>query len=240
MADSKSTSPDQAGQNPAPSTGGFSLSGLCDHKTGWGPTQVELPDFNGVQFLPFNKSDRIGRVSELSTGSSYSRKGNYTQTFTGQPNIFQYQRLDDKDFKFVAKDLPKPRRRFGRKKFQNRSRFGLRRGRNPVQKRPGGRAGMAKRMSKRNRLRFQGRRRRYERDERIREPSVSARRVKMHAVDLASTESCLFFFIFSVGAGREDENLYYSGGLSLMMTTPTNSHSYSDRSCPPDPPPHRT
>ena len=51
---------------------GFALPALEENEEGWGPTSS--PDqFKDVPFMPFNKSDRLGRIADF--GQTAQQRG---------------------------------------------------------------------------------------------------------------------------------------------------------------------
>jgi len=160
------------------STGSFSLCGsITDHPTGWGPTDEVPEELKKLQFMPFNKADKLGRISDWNQQSSFPSR-RYQQQFSGGSNVFNYKHEDDESSFALVDNTPKPKARKGRRKFfqqPNRRRFHNRRGRNSgnnsVQR--GGRTGQLRRQSKRRQRFYRGRRNnRYQQDDPKKDPSV--------------------------------------------------------------------
>jgi len=150
----------------------FKLFGITSDPTAWGPRDEDPPELKKLQFMPFNKADKLGRISDWNMAQQYPRR--YQQQFSGGNNVFNYKHEDDESSFALVDNTPKPKAKNKRRKYfpQPRRRFNNRNRGRPQPSQRGGRVGQARRQSKR-RQRYHFRRRpQYGRDEGKREPSV--------------------------------------------------------------------
>eukprot|EP00469_Lotharella_globosa_P011562 CAMPEP_0167781286 /NCGR_PEP_ID=MMETSP0111_2-20121227/5849_1 /TAXON_ID=91324 /ORGANISM="Lotharella globosa, Strain CCCM811" /LENGTH=553 /DNA_ID=CAMNT_0007671933 /DNA_START=1 /DNA_END=1662 /DNA_ORIENTATION=+ len=152
----------------------FSLPGIVDSSTGWGPSISEPEELKKLQFKPFNKADKLGRISDWNQVQQYPRR--YQQQFSGGTNVFNYKHEDDESSFALVDNTPKPKARKRGKRFnQPRNRRMMNRNRgnnNRFGAQRGGRMGQARRQSKRRQRFYKRRNPRYGQEEGKREPSV--------------------------------------------------------------------
>ena len=105
----------------------FQIPDVEINGNGWGPQVVEKTDVNvgSIPFAPFNKSDRIGKVSDFIT-SKYYMKANRTKYFgAGSTSQFAYSHeIKEKEFNLVQGEQKSKKRKGGRKfnNYNNRNR----------------------------------------------------------------------------------------------------------------------
>lgn len=98
----------------------FTLPSLEDNQFGWGPSQP-LALFEGIPFAPFNKNDRLGRISDWTQQGQNNRggrggRGRYPQQFGAGSGLFQYKHEDDESTFSLVDNRPKPKSRFARRR----------------------------------------------------------------------------------------------------------------------------
>eukprot|EP00761_Pharyngomonas_kirbyi_P013197 gb/GECH01013224.1/.p1 GENE.gb/GECH01013224.1/~~gb/GECH01013224.1/.p1 ORF type:complete len:524 (+),score=164.29 gb/GECH01013224.1/:1-1572(+) len=71
----------------------FQLPELDHNSSSWGPTQTPEP-FDGIPFVPFNKTDRLGKVSDWTTTNRQKRE----HTPSGANSTFIYVHEQDDSF----------------------------------------------------------------------------------------------------------------------------------------------
>lgn len=107
----------------------FDLPTLEDNGEGWGPASYDDNADNGIPFAPFNKNDRLGRISDWTQQGQNNRRGRggrFPQQFGMGTGLFQYKHEDDESSFSLVDNRPKPKARFGRRPF--RPNFNNRRG----------------------------------------------------------------------------------------------------------------
>jgi len=143
---------------------------------GWGPptAAIEPKELKSLQFMPFNKADKLGRISDWNQPQNNPRR--HQQQFSSGANVFNYKHQDDESSFALVDNTPKPKVRKGRRKYfqQPRSRrLNTRNRGRPSTSQRGGRVGQARRQSKRRQRFNYGRRRTHRtQDEGKKEPSV--------------------------------------------------------------------
>lgn len=99
----------------------FTLPEISDNTFGWGP--VATPSqFDNVPFAPFNKNDRLGRISDWTQPQQRgggvrggTRGGRYQQQFGMGTGAFSYKHEDDESSFSLVDSRPKPKTRFGKR-----------------------------------------------------------------------------------------------------------------------------
>eukprot|EP00744_Colponema_vietnamica_P000973 GILI01001678.1.p1 GENE.GILI01001678.1~~GILI01001678.1.p1 ORF type:complete len:516 (+),score=163.15 GILI01001678.1:234-1781(+) len=86
----------------------FILPTLQDNPDGWGPsTDFKLPGFEDIQYTPFNKNDKLGRVCDFSISAHKGKDGRFRDAPVEEEEAFH-----------LVDNRPVPRSRFN--KFQDR------------------------------------------------------------------------------------------------------------------------
>lgn len=157
----------------------FALPTILDNGHGWGPCGLpDTDDTDGLPFAPFNKNDRLGRISDWTQQGQMNRRGGrggrFNQAFGMGQGMFQYRHEDDESSFSLVDNKPKPKARFGRRPFRpqgnwnSRGRGNWRGGRGGWNRGGrGGRGGNNNRWGN-NRWGYN----RYNRDPEIKDPSV--------------------------------------------------------------------
>lgn len=101
----------------------FKLPELIDNEAGWGPSDVP-ENINNIPFAPFNKADRLGRISDWTqSGNNNNRnnnRGRFNNQFGAGAGQFNYKHEDDESSFSLVDNRPKPKNKFGRRPFQQR------------------------------------------------------------------------------------------------------------------------
>lgn len=102
----------------------FAMANLSEHSEGWGPCE-EPAQYEGILFAPFNKNDRLGRVSDWTVpnvrGGGQSTRGfgaarsRFQQQFGMGLGAFSYKHEDDENSFSLVDSRPKPKTRFRNK-----------------------------------------------------------------------------------------------------------------------------
>lgn len=92
----------------------FSLPDLEDNPTGWGPCGM-ASQFEAIPFAPFNKNDRLGRVSDWT--NKFNNRTN-RQFGQGLSDTFAYTHKDDESSFSLVDNTPKFKPKDGRRRFK--------------------------------------------------------------------------------------------------------------------------
>jgi translation initiation factor 3 subunit D len=96
----------------------FELPPIEDNDFGWGPSDIPT-QFKDIPFAPFNKNDRLGKISDWTAQGQKSnqRGGRFPQQFGSGTGQFQYKHEDDESSFSLVDNRPKPKNRFRTKTF---------------------------------------------------------------------------------------------------------------------------
>lgn len=97
----------------------FTLPSLSDNPDGWGPLSDDVPAaLADIPYAPFNRSDRLGRISDWNSQRWYNNRWRGKQFGHGMTEVFAYNHKDDESSFSLVDNTPKYKPRDGRRRYK--------------------------------------------------------------------------------------------------------------------------